>query len=347
LAAGFLAVAACANGGTGPARGAGDIVFASDRGGQYEVYLMNADGSDVERLTDNAAADGPCAWSPDGTRIAFQSFRDASTAPDLYVMNANGTGVVRVTNSVGWDSECAWSPDGSTLAFASERTAGHVDIYTVRVDGTGERRLTNSDSGVSPYNGLPTWSPDGTRIAFTSGRDQNRGIYLMNADGSNQVRLNSSSSYASDNPTWSPDGAKIAFAAGRVGLDTTFDIFVINVDGSGERRLVSLPTQDFYPAWSPDGTRIAFFSVRRDFSGSHALYAINADGTGVVKLAEAVWPARLPTWSRDGEQLAFASYPPWTSDICIVRADGTGFAHLMNNAARDATPLWRPAMGKG
>src|SRR5882762_2035680 len=117
----LLTVAACGHTGTGPARGTGDIAFASDRLGQYDVYLMKADGSEITRLTNNPAADGPCAWSPDGAKIAFQSYRDGSTGPDIYVMNDDATGVVRLTGGPGDDSQCGWSPGGSPIVFMSGR----------------------------------------------------------------------------------------------------------------------------------------------------------------------------------------------------------------------------------
>jgi len=193
----------------------------------------------------------PCAWSPDGTRIAFQSDRDASTAPDLYVMNADGTGVVRLTSRPGYESECSWSPDGSTLVFAWGDNRGRSEIYTIRADGTDERELTNGGLLTPPIGSRdPAWSPDGAKIAFNASRQyfgvNDGGIYVMNADGSHQVRLSGSQTYATDNPTWSPDGTMIAYAAY---ADTSTDMFVVNADGSGERRLARLPGYEFFPAW--------------------------------------------------------------------------------------------------
>ena len=153
------------------------IAFDSDRDGNWEIYVMNADGSGVTRLTDNDAADGFPAWSPDGRRITFDSDRDGNW--EIYVMNADGSGVARLTDNGAADGFPAWSPDGRRIAFESNRD-GNVEIYLMNPDGSGVVRLT--------YNGAadfsPAWSPDGRRIAFYSNRDDgNWDIYVMNAAG--------------------------------------------------------------------------------------------------------------------------------------------------------------------
>ncbi len=175
------------------------IAFASDRAGNREIYLMNADGSDPVRLTDHPAHDYQPAYSPDGKRIAFVSRRAGNAA--IHVMNADGTNLVRVTTGAADESEPAWSPTGDRIAFS--RTG---DIYIVPVGGTGETRLTSS-----AVNTQPAWSPDGSTIAFLStGRDTYPAVYLMNPDGS-QVRRILGQGYFPSSPAWSPDGRTVAF----------------------------------------------------------------------------------------------------------------------------------------
>jgi formylglycine-generating enzyme required for sulfatase activity len=218
----------------------GRIAFVSDRDGNREIYVMNADGSGQTRLTDNPALDWTPAWSPDGTRIAFMSDRDGN--PEIYVMNADGSGQTRLTDNPTLDQLPAWSPDGTLIAFASDRD-DNWEIYVMNADGSGQTRLTDNPA----LDWEPTWSPDGTRIAFVSFRDGNAEIYVMNADGSAQTRL-------TDNPTldqfpaWSPDGTRIAFASFR---DGNWEIYVMNADGSGQTRLTDNPADDAVPAWSP------------------------------------------------------------------------------------------------
>jgi TolB protein len=153
-------------------------------GDPSEIYVVNVDGSGLRNLTRNSAFDRISAWSRDGRRIAFVSFRDGSS--ELYVVNADGSGQRRLTrNDLGdFTGPAAWSPDGRKLAFESRRD-GNFDIYVMNVDGSGQKRLTRH-----PARDLsPAWSPDGRKIAFRSTRDGNPEIYVMNADGSGQRNL--------------------------------------------------------------------------------------------------------------------------------------------------------------
>ncbi len=224
----------------------GQIAFTNDRFGDSNVYVMDADGGNVRRLTDYPGANASPTWSPDGTRIAFTSDRDGNY--DIYVMDADGGNVRRLTDDPGGDYEATWSPDGTRIAFASNRDVGvNYDIYVMDADGGNVRRLTN-DPGRDMD---PAWSPDGTRIAFASNRDGDRDIYVMDADGGNVRRLTDE---GGGSPTWSPDGTWIAFESYR---DDTFDIYVMDADGGDIRQLRGTrghrdnPGGDYDPAWSP------------------------------------------------------------------------------------------------
>ncbi len=184
------------------------IAFVSERDGNFEIYTMNADGSGQVRRTTAGGGDAHPAWSPDGSKIAFASERDGNL--EIYVMNADGTNPARLTNQVATDDWPAWSPDGSTIAFASNREGnleGNLEIYTMNANGSGTptRLTTNAVADVQPE-----WSPDGTKLAFSrNGGCCGYEIFVMDAGGSNAVRLTASSN--DSDPAWSPDGNWIAF----------------------------------------------------------------------------------------------------------------------------------------
>jgi len=119
----------------------GKIAFMSDRDGNAEIYVMNADGSNQVRLTNNSSADTDPAWSPDSKKIAFTSDRDGND--EIYVMNANGTVLTRLTHDPGTDKEPSWSPDGSKIAFTSDR-GGTFEVYAMKNDGSSPKRLTST-----------------------------------------------------------------------------------------------------------------------------------------------------------------------------------------------------------
>ncbi|MCE7949346.1 MAG: hypothetical protein DYG88_18150 [Chloroflexi bacterium CFX4] len=265
----------------------GRIVFVSERNGNPEIYVMDATGGSVRRLTRNNARDDSPAWSPDGRMIAFVSERDGNR--EIYSMNASGGSLIRLTRNVATDESPAWSPDGRQIAFVSERD-GIPQIYVMRADGGGVRRLTETDSAETQ----PMWSPDGRQIAFVSERDGNPEIYVMRADGSNMRRLTSDPSVDSA-PRWSPDGRMLLFVSEREGAQ--LQIFSMTSSG-GDVKLISVvedsTTRNFAPAWSPDGTWIAFTSNR---DGYEEIYAMRADGSGVRNLTRNRASDYSPSWA--------------------------------------------------
>jgi hypothetical protein len=161
-----------------------------------EVYVMNADGSNVRRLTDNPADDANMTWSPDGTRIAWETNREGDF--DIWIMDADGSNPTGLTVDPADDEWPAWSPDGTKIAFDSGRD-GNWEIYVINVDGTGLTNLTN-DPG---FDSAAAWSNDGSKIAFISDRDGGVDIWVMNADGSNPVNVTNDGA-ADFFPSWSP-----------------------------------------------------------------------------------------------------------------------------------------------
>jgi TolB protein len=279
------APAAPASAASAPTNGAastslsGRIVFDNHE----DVWTIDADGTDLTRLTDSPGYDFDPSWSPDGTRIAFRSERSGDT--EIWVMNADGSDQRRLAAGLS----PAWSPDGSMIAYASPGTEpcppgrgpGCTGLSIMNPDGSGQHRVPNTDGGE-----YPSWSPDGSRIAFNSNLTGEHVMFIAGADGSDVADLSAvGEGWQVD---WSPDGSLILFASGRdQAADGYDDIYVMRPDGSGIRRLTDL--RAYTPAWSPDGEHIVF--------SAPGLFVMNPDGTGVTALPTNVGETSLPDWT--------------------------------------------------
>jgi Tol biopolymer transport system component len=194
----------------------------------FDIGVMNADGSGAHRITRGPARDIDARWSPDGRWIAFTRSRTEGGVPDLWLVRPNGRGAHLLVREGGGPS---WALDGR-LAFDA---AG--GIWTVRPDGRGRRKLLSGNIG------QVDWSPDGRRIAYTRwGRAGE--IYVANADGSSPRRL-TRNAVDDFGPRWSPDGTRILFTRG---ADEARQVYVMNADGSGQTNL----SRNRYDEWATD-----------------------------------------------------------------------------------------------
>ena len=255
----------------------------NDQWFNWDIFIMEADGSSKTRLTFHQARDSDATWSPDYSQVVFASER-ASTDPEvpnreIYRMNADGSGVAtRLTYAEGKDYDPSWSPDGTRIAFVSKRD-GDWEIYLVSPDGTGLVNLTKNKTNETD----PSWSPNGSRIAFASDRGPVPGysydseIYTMKADGSDVRQLTSNTANDGD-PSWSYDGARIAFESDRTG---DFEIWVMNANGTGQVDISLNDADDADPSWQRWGYRIVFGSYR---SGRGDIYVMNSTGGGLTLL---------------------------------------------------------------
>lgn len=259
----------------------GKIAFVSERDGNREIYIMNADGSGQTRLTNNSADDVFASFNPDGNKIAFVSNRDGNR--EIYIMNADGSGQTRLTHSSTDESSPTFSPDGSKIAFD-----GPDGVNIMNTDGSGQSLLTNN-------GGEPSFSGDGRKIVYVSGVQNNvqTEIYVMNIDGSGQTRLTNNPEYKLY-PSFSPDSSKIAYVSYVNNVQT--EIFIMNADGSGQTNLTNTPIYEFDPVFSPDGSKIAFDSEVEN--NSYAIFTMNTDGTGRTRLTNNPGFDYGPTWSR-------------------------------------------------
>ncbi len=308
---------------------------------------MDPDGSDVRLLTDNTVQDLDPAWSPDGTRLSFDSLRDSS-ALEIYTMSPDGTDVRRLTFAPAEDRRTSWSPDGS-IAFQAGRDT-NFNIYRMNgADGSDQRALT-----VDPTQDTqPAWSPDGTKIAYRSSREGNSAgdIFTMDPDvGETKDLQNVTNSPGIGDfaPHFSPDSRQIAFQARLA--DGSLAIYRMNADGTGPATFLTTVTleagrrfsnNESNPAWSPDGTRIVFHSDRdRDPDSTDPglrdnveVYTMNAsDGSDVRRLTNSPGFDGRCDWGR------LAPVPPAPQPP----SGGNAPPPQSGNAARVRPNMFRP-----
>jgi sugar lactone lactonase YvrE len=260
--------------------GGGKIAFSSNREGSFDIYLMNANGSEQRRLTNNQRQNFFPKVSPDGKIILYLSINNETRVQNLYRMSADGSEDKLLFKDV--TGPASWSPDGRQFTFVMGSKPEKLEIYIANADGSGKKRLTNDvwqDYG-------PSWSPDGKTIAYTRYQDHECGIYLIDVKTYQQRSLD----VCGGTPAWSPDGMMIAFLQGD---DDNTNIYVINADGTGFRQVTDLPGYNEYPAWSPDGEIIAFWS---NHTGNSEIFAIQLDSCGLVNLTNSPYTDEEPSW---------------------------------------------------
>jgi TolB protein len=324
------------------------LAFAADTPVGYGIWVVRADGSGLI-----LAAGGGIepAWSPRSNQIAFVS--SAGQAVHIALVEADGTGLRILTTGDEVDRLPAWSPDGRSIAFVRiDSGLASAELYRVRLDGTeltrlapfdtelgtrppswdpNGRRITFSHGGrvlvVSPgapaprrlaKGTLPAFSPDGRKIAFV--RDS--ALVVMNSDGTGARTLrNAKGDFFTSGPRWSRDGRTLVFATVRERAD--HDLYSIEAEGRGLRRLTNNAIDERLPAWSPARRRLAF--VRRGH-----IFVMNASGGN----QRSVTRGSYPSWSPTGAEIAFSR----DGSVYVVRATGGAGRRL----AQGSRPAWSP-----
>ena len=307
------------------------IVFVrqnEDSGVEYRLFLSDASGRTVKRITREEALDP--AWSPDGSLIAYSTDVDDNGENTITVATLRGP-LRRIRSGEGGEMySAAWSPNGRLIAFvvvhgADSRTVT-ASVGVAGADGKNVRIL-----GEAAPTARPTWSPDSRMLAYDGPTE----IAIASAVGGKPRRLVA----RGGDPAWSPQGTKIAFASAR-GVET------VRPDGSGRQLLVRIKDAA-HVAWSPRGRTISFDRYQPNYEADtirSAVYELNPDGSGMRRMTSPDLAAAFASWSPDGTRLAFVALegPESGGSIYVMRSDGAGVRRITPKSDRDTQPVWRP-----
>lgn len=294
------------------------IAFASKRDGNFEIYTVNDDGTDLKRLTSNKKDDLKPQWSPDGRKILYLSKKGKELA--IRVMNNDGSGQVELARNCVVDFPPLWSPDNAKILFVAKNKSKNI-ICIVDADGSNLTRLSEIDTEGS----YPSWSRDGLKILCLEKYRRKSYIYMMNSDGTERLKITKEDGpYQA--PTWSPDDSKIAYLSTKItALGTYNQIMVMNNEGgnliklaNSSKKYEDIDYNDNF-SWSPDGAKIAFTKVADveakvsengsvTFKYFYGTYIVGTDGNDYDRLlAKTGEKPMLPDWSPDGSKVVIVS----------------------------------------
>ncbi|MCC6490515.1 MAG: Tol-Pal system beta propeller repeat protein TolB [Candidatus Hydrogenedentes bacterium] len=259
------------------------VCYSGGTTGKKEIYVADYDGANETQLTKHGSISILPAFSPDGSKIAYVSYKDRYQF--LYIYDLASGKSTALSKEVGMNSAPAWAPDGKRLAMVLSKDA-NSEIYLVNADGSNKQRLTNN----AAVDSSPCFSPDGRQIAFVSERGGNPQIHVMDVTGGNPHRVSFQGGKAYD-PAWSPDGKSIAYVVETGGAG--FEIYVMNADGSNPRQLTASGGSNESPSWSRDSRHVVFSSTR---SGSPELWTANVTTGENRKVASIGVRAQGPDW---------------------------------------------------
>jgi Tol biopolymer transport system component len=279
----------------------GLLVYQAQAGAHTQLFTIKPDGTGTRQITHFTDSDAAwAAWSPDGTRIAFE--RAFANHAGIYTMNADGANLRSLTPR-GLNGQPSWSPDGKQITFGRYIPGKEASIWVMNAEGSHLRRVTRNplpkDDGCGGCagQGSSQFSPDGGRIAFTWVKgEHSSAIYVVGVDGKGLRQLTPFSRGVADKFDWSPDGTKIVFSSPDFGRPAkSSNIYVMRPNGTGLRQLTHETGGELNAgadSWSPDGTKIAYVSNK---GGAYQIWTMNADGSGATQLTKRT-EAHLASW---------------------------------------------------
>jgi TolB protein len=260
----------------------GKIAYVTKISGNKEIFVMDYDGRNQQRVTNNGSINLNPDFAPSGKEIVYTSYKKGN--PDLYRRELFTGLEARISSHPGLNAMGAFAPDGNRIAEVMTKD-GNSEIYLIAKDGKELARLTRNQA----IDVSPAWSPDGSMLVFVSDRLGKPQLFVMDAKGVGVRRLTTNGAY-NVTPRWSPKGDRITYARQEGG---GFQIHAINADGTQDNQLTTIGSNE-HPRWSPDGRFIVFSSTR---DGAEAIYLMRADGSGQTRVSRGNTRDSHPTWS--------------------------------------------------
>lgn len=322
----------------------GEILFISRRisnSADWQMFLMNADGTNQRIVSNSLVRCSPPILSNSGTKVAFTTY-DSNYYYNLYIIDKDGQNQKLLSKGKQFCGSPVWSPDDSRIAFVKNdnNVGGTYDIYSIKIDGSNEIKLTNQNDNFSPQ-----YFSDNHSILFSSSNNNWTGIYKMNVDGSNKQLLTPQNKSFGD-PKISPNRKMISITSGDWNGS---QIFVMNSDGSNLKQITFTVSPKSYPGWpkdgncspvwSPNSSKLAYVSYE---NGSPDIFIINSNGAGNKRLTDTPLRDENPCWTKDGNYIFFSSNRKMnvSSEIYIMRNEGQLQTPLTNYIADDIYPTF-------
>ena len=306
------------------------IIYVSEKDGNPEIYLMEINGSEIQRITNSSRSEENPKLSKDGSYLGFLISKN--DIKELHIIEMNNNNKQLQISDKNLDVEdFFWSPDSRKLTFKAKDNKGNHDIYLYSL----EKELTNKVTNTKGIEKLGNWSPDGEWIVYSVviGEEDKVGIFKKNPDGVDEVRL--TENFEDHNPLWSPDGEKIAFLSTRGSDD--LDIYTLNIENGEEKNITASQGDDFDFSWDPSGKRITFVSKRED---NPEIFVIDISvKQEPIRLTDNESIEYSPLWKEN--KIIFISNSDGDNDIySMTPSDGSNQRRLTETSQNETEIFW-------
>ena len=306
------------------------IIYVSEKDGNPEIYSMEINGSEIQRITNSSRSEENPKLSKDGSYLGFLISKNDIKELHIIEMNNNNK-QLKISDKDLDVEDFFWSPDSRKLTFKAKDNKGNHDIYLYNL----EKELTNKVTNTKGIEKLGNWSPDGEWIVYSVviGEEDKVGIFKKNPDGVDEVRL--TENFEDHNPLWSPDGEKIAFLSTRGSDD--LDIYTLNIENGEEKNITASQGDDFDFSWDPSGKRITFVSKRED---NPEIFVIDISvKQEPIRLTDNESIEYSPLWKEN--KIIFISNSDGDNDIySMTPSDGSNQKRLTETSQNETEIFW-------